>query len=110
LCAIILNLSIDKRIFTEVLTQYSFLLISSHSDRMKTESSSPDNRDKQSLPENQAPNLALLATLAEALETDENIEKLAKKLADEWNSTTDGKIPDLPFSRFLDKLEKTKNQ
>ncbi|WAC12840.1 hypothetical protein [Dyadobacter pollutisoli] len=78
---------------------------------MKTESSSQDQQEQSHPPENQAPDPALLSTLAEELETDENIERLAKKLAKEWNEPAKkDQVPNLPFSEFLDKLKRTKDQ
>lgn len=78
---------------------------------MKTESSSQTKQEPPCLADNQAPDPALLSTLAEELETDENIERLAKKLAKEWSGPVKkDQVPDLPFSGFLDKLKKAKDQ
>lgn len=43
-------------------------------------------------------------------ESDENLEKMAKKLTKEWNkSSKTDKVPDLSFSKFEEKL-KSKDQ
>lgn len=57
------------------------------------------------------PDPELLSTLAEEMEKDENVEKLSKKLAKEWEKPVrDNETPSLPFSGFLDKLKKAKDQ
>jgi hypothetical protein len=78
---------------------------------MKTKSSSPGRRNRSNPPENQVPDPKLLLTLAEEMETDENVEKLAEKLAEEWNKpTNENEAPSLPFSKFLDKLDEKRDQ
>ncbi|MCF0052297.1 hypothetical protein LXM25_19675 [Dyadobacter sp. LJ53] len=40
-------------------------------------------------------------------ETEENLDKMAKKLSKEWNKLSKtGKVPDLSFSKFEEKFKK----
>ncbi|MCE7064198.1 hypothetical protein [Dyadobacter sp. CY326] len=52
----------------------------------------------------------ILSSDSEALaakETDDNLEKLAKKLTEEWNKPVKaGKTPDLSFAKFAERLPK----
>ena len=52
-----------------------------------------------------------LSEIADKLETEENIEKLARILEDEWKTATpDSSAPDLSFKKFEEKLKSSRNQ
>jgi hypothetical protein len=52
-----------------------------------------------------------LSKIVEKLESNENIDKLARIMEDEWTTPdTDGDTPDLSFKRFEEKLKSSRNQ
>ncbi|MCE6992886.1 hypothetical protein [Dyadobacter sp. CY323] len=52
-----------------------------------------------------------LSQIAEKLETEENIEKLAQIMEEEWKtSQPDAGAPDLSFKKFEEKLKSSQNQ
>ena len=52
-----------------------------------------------------------LSNYVSKMETEENIKKLAAEMAEEWIKAGQAKKnPDLPFSKFQEKLKNIKNQ